>query len=556
MQSYFSSPLRVALAACILPVFLSSCSHTSSMQRDPVSPAVSSEFEAKGHLERKGKPEEVMAKAHDIPKITQGNNVLPPMPTDGALLKKYSVSAVNIPVNDLLFKLAKDANKQLDLYSGVSGVVTINALNQDLTTILKRISEQSGFLFSIEPDRIVIRPDKPFWHNYFIDYVNIKKTSSDTIDMKMSVGGAAVASGGTGTGGSSSSIQLVSEHDFWAELEGNLSRIVANEQSEQSKKPEEISSEASESHRNVVVNEEAGVIAIYGSGQTHRAVKSYLSDVIARAAKQVLIEATVVEVKLSDQYQAGIDWSSLVKASRDQGLISQTLIPTNLANESALTFNLNGINGDWSLGLKLLQEFGNTKVLSSPKIMAVNNQTALLKVVDNEVYFTIEVDREAATATSAGTTTYETEVHTVPVGFMMSVTPFVSNDDSVSLNIRPTITRIVGYANDPSPDLANAGITSRIPVIQEREMASVLRLNNKQTAVIGGLIEDANTNDKNAVPWINQVPVLGDLFSYKDDTATKSELVIFIRPVVVKKPDIDHGDLQALRTFLKTQRPQ
>ena len=186
--------------------------------------------------------------------------------------------------------------------------------------------------------------------------------------------------------------------------------------------------------------------------------------------------------------------------------------------------------------------------------MAVNNQTALLKVVNNEVYFTIEVNREAATATSAGTTTYETVVHTVPVGFMMSVTPFVSDDDSVSLNIRPTISRIVGYVNDPSPDLARENIVSQIPVIQEREMASVLKLNNMQTAVIGGLIEDTNANNKNAVPWVNDIPFLGDFFSYKDDNTTKSELVIFIRPIVVKNPDVDHGDLKSLRSFLKTSR--
>jgi general secretion pathway protein D len=188
-----------------------------------------------------------------------------------------------------------------------------------------------------------------------------------------------------------------------------------------------------------------------------------------------------------------------VKSDEGRGILGQTLIPpAGLGSNSAVAFNFTGIGGDWDLGIRMLQQFGNTKVLSSPKIMAVNNQTALLKVVNNEVYFTIEVNREAATTTSAGTTTYETEVHTVPVGFMMSVTPFVSDKDDVSLNIRPTISRIVGYVNDPSPDLARENITSRIPVIQEREMASVLKLKDNQTAVIGGLIEDSNMNDKNA----------------------------------------------------------
>ncbi|WP_373019820.1 pilus (MSHA type) biogenesis protein MshL, partial [Thiomicrorhabdus sp.] len=495
------------------------------------------------------------------PDLVSKRAVLPPKPDFQNALKKYSVSAINIPVSELLLKLAQDSGKQLDLHSGVDGAVTINAINQDLPTILKRISVQLGFLYEVTPKSIVVRPDKPYWFNYPIDYVNIQKTSKDTIDMKMSVGGAtgvATTGGSAGTGGSAANINVVSEHDFWNSLEQNLSRIVQSglKTGKGSAGAPAAAAGARGGSRvvnnNIVVNPEAGMITIFATGAEHRAVKTYLDEIMNRAEKQVMIEATVVEVELSDQYQAGIDWSTLVKSDSGNGVLGQNLITSTLSTSAAVAFDFTGVGGDWNIGLRMLQQFGNTKVLSSPKIMAVNNQTALLKVVNNEVYFTIEVNRESATTTSAGTTTYETTVHTVPVGFMMSVTPFVSDDDDVSLNIRPTISRIVGYVNDPSPDLAREDITSRIPVIQEREMASVLKLKNRQTAVIGGLIEDANSNNKNAVPWMNEIPVVGDLFSYKDDLAKKSELVIFIRPIVVKNPDLDHGDLSSLRNFLKT----
>ncbi|MBD3822789.1 MAG: pilus (MSHA type) biogenesis protein MshL, partial [Thiotrichales bacterium] len=440
----------------------------------------------------------------------------------------------------------------------VNGTVTINAINQDLPTILKRMSDQLGFLYDITADSIVVKHDEPFWKSYEVDYVNIKKVSQDTIDMKMAVGGASSLGGSaTSTGGSAANVKIEATHDFWAELEENLSRIVGAEDTNASavNAPTAV-------NKNVVLNEEAGVITIFSTGKVHKIVKDYLEKTIDRATRQVLIEATVVEVQLSDEYQAGVDWSAPIKSGGASGTIGQTLALTAYGTGSpfsgvAAPLDISFGDLDWNVAMKFLQQFGNTKVLSSPKIMAVNNQTALLKVVDNQVYFTITVNKDTTTTTGGVSTpsyTYETEVHTVPVGFMMNVTPFVGEGDSVTLNVRPTISRIIDSVQDPSPDLrlSSGLIESKIPVVQEREMSSVLKLRDKQTAIIGGLIEDSNSNEKNAVPWVNEIPLFGDLFSYKNDQARKSELIIFIRPIVVKNPDVDNGDLSLLRDFLKT----
>jgi general secretion pathway protein D len=153
---------------------------------------------------------------------------------------------------------------------------------------------------------------------------------------------------------------------------------------------------------------------------------------------------------------------------------------------------------------------------------------------------------------SAGVTTYETMVHSVPVGFMMHVTPFITDDGEISLNIRPTLSRIVSYVDDPNPELAKENIVSKVPVIQEREMDSVLRLRDKQTAIIGGLIQDTHSNQREGVPGLIDIPWVGDLFSYRDDTVQKSELIIFIRPIIINNPDIEHGDLKAMKPLLQT----
>ena len=304
----------------------------------------------------------------------------------------------------------------------------------------------------------------------------------------------------------------------------------------------------------MVVNREAGLISVKASRAKHFSVKKYIDSVVSRTTKQVLIEATVIEVELNDKYQAGVNWSAAGEAGNSIGDLSQDLLGANLSSNP--TFSLNVVASkifDFKLGIKMLQEFGDAKVLSSPKIMALNNQAAILKVVDNVVYFTIGVDIIAGTVTSNSLVTYTSTVHTVPVGFMMNMTPFISDTDDVTLKIRPTLSNIVGYVNDPNPALSQANVISRIPIIQEREMDSILKLRNNQTAILGGLIQDKHKNTRVGVPFLSSIPLLGDLFSYRTDEIKKSELIIFIRPVIIKNPDIYNGDLNHLKNFLKTQ---
>ncbi len=183
----------------------------------------------------------------------------------------------------------------------------------------------------------------------------------------------------------------------------------------------------------------------------------------------------------------------------------------------------------------MLQEFGDVKVLSSPKIMAINNQTALLKVVDNVVYFTIEAD--TVTSETLAQTTFTTTPHTVPVGFVMSVTPQISREQAVILNVRPTISRITGFVADPNPALAAEDIESLVPQIQVREMESVLRVRSGQIAVLGGLIQDSIDLQDAGIPGLTELDVVGDAFTYRNNQLKKSELVIFLRPRVVASID-------------------
>ena len=311
----------------------------------------------------------------------------------------------------------------------------------------------------------------------------------------------------------------------------------------------------------VIANPEAGVLTIRATSRQHEKIQEFLDQVLVNARRQVLIEATIAEVQLNNQYQQGIDWSLFTRGAAgfriDQGNTAPNTATPSGVNQSVFTlaYTASGINAT----IRLLESFGNVRVLSSPKLSVVNNQTAILKVVDNRVYFTISANT-VASANAPAVTTFSTTPNIVPVGFVMNVTPQIADNNTILLNVKPTLSRIIDFVNDPNPSLANpcgvgfsncniAPVTSKIPEIQTREMESLIKINSGQIAVLGGLIQDSIDDVEDTIPGLSQIPGIGTLFNQRNKINTKTELVIFLRPVVVKDPSID-GDFRAYRTML------
>ena len=290
-------------------------------------------------------------------------------------------------------------------------------------------------------------------------------------------------------------------------------------------------------------------------------MQEFLDQVLASVKRQVLIEATIAEVQLNNQYQRGIDWQRVRNLSGFGFAQASGATPAGI-NTNAFTLGFGtgpglGISGT----IRLLESFGDVRVLSSPKLSVLNNQTAILKVVDNLVYFTVTASTTTA-ANSPAVTTFNTTVNSVPVGFIMAVVPQISENDTVLLNIRPTISRKLTDIADPNPSLANPcgipvpaagcnipGISSLIPVIQTREMESVMRVQSGQTAVLGGLMQDSVTNVEDTIPGVRNVPGVGQLLAQRKDLNQKTELVIFLRPTVIRDTSMD-GDYSRLRDLV------
>jgi general secretion pathway protein D len=265
------------------------------------------------------------------------------------------------------------------------------------------------------------------------------------------------------------------------------------------------------------------------------------------ARRQVMIEATIVEVRLSDNYKQGINWSAMIKANGNQFKLVQSSagLPTNVGN-GVFGIITNPTASSINQQVSLLESFGNVKVLSSPKLSVLNNQTAIIKVVENLVYFTITGGTTIATSGGTTTTPTTSTPNILPVGFTMSVTPQISESDVVLFNLKPSISRLVQLIPDPT------NIANKIPQTQTRELESVMRIENNQIAVMGGLMQDEANNLTDAIPGLSNIPLAGELFKQRNDTTTKTELVIFLRPIVIKDASIT-GDFSAYRDMLPDQ---
>lgn len=595
------------------------------------------------------------AVAGDIPKPVQQTQLLAP-PKAAPKAETYSVVVNNVSAQELLFALARDARINVDIHPGISGTISLNAIDQTLPQILTRISKQIDMRWELDGPNLAVMPDSPFLRNYKIDYVNVSRESQSNISTSTQIASTGSRSSGntTGAGGNNSSttINNTANNRFWETLIQNLRDILretdkmvsdcqqgdqaagaspapaapaaapaaspaapaptANASTSNSSKPCLFRESAS-----VISNPESGLVAVRATSRQHEKVQEFIDQVMNSVRRQVMIEATIVEVELNDGYQSGVDWQKLALGSgftfrqntngidlsgannplpdaTRSALISSIMGDTNLTvqqrsnmveqiapgmgtllvdatgnlvaagtpgakvqpNTSAFSsqgqgFTLGYANNQQFAGaVKLLSTFGNVKVLSSPRLSVMNNQSAVLRVVSNEVYFTIGA--QTTTNNSFSSTTYTSTPNTVAVGFVMSVMPQIDDNKTITLSLRPSISRITSYVKDPNPDLARVGVSSLIPVIQTREVESIMKIPSGQIAVLGGLMQEQAEKTTQGLPGLSSLPMVGNVFSNRNDTVRKTELIVFMRPIIIKDASLD-GDYQSLRDRMPDQ---
>ncbi len=550
------------------------------------------------------------------PYMSNAADKLKPMP-----LVSVSVNQT-VPVKDVLYEAAEQADYDLELDPRIQGSIIITVRNKPFDEVIDRICESAGLRYKFSDDSVKIELDTPYHEIYKVNYLSFVRKNTSSISNDVAVVSGEGADTGSKFKAENSSeadywgelttnlTQIIESNreaqnlrtkkdpkitaatDNAAPVEpvllkadGEIAESGAagdsGDTNVQVSAPnavlrveplptDEEDANASSSTEDPFaprfsINKQAGVISVFGNERLQKKVASYLEAIRRATTAQVLIEAKVLEVGLNDEFAAGIDWAA-TNIFGKQALVSVDSAGDSLApvfstpSNPSLGAVAQYISGDLTAAVQALQRYGTVHALASPRLTVLNNQSAVLNVAKNQVYFEISIDTSSDNGTV--TTTVDSNIRNVPEGVLINVQPSIDIENrTVSMSVRPTVTRIVDYVNDPGATIAaaQAGLNtlqSPIPVVNVQEFDSVIEVASGQPIVMGGLIQDKTTSTQNAVPVLGEMPLVGGLFRNQLDNVQKTELVVFMKATIVDgNNNISTTDKDMYRGFSQDRRP-
>lgn len=468
-----------------LPLFfvLVSCKDLSKydLDFDTKSKISRTEIEKKMSRSAKKESENRNQDKSQPPQLSQIIMSASPPKIGGGKTISFSVTD-QVPLKDALIELGRVSEIDVDIDSRIEGGINLNATNRPLREVVERIAKLGNLRYSFDKNVLHFEVDGPYSKNYFVDYLS----------------GASL----------------------WNDVESNITSILNNQSSSRSGQ--------SGASSNFSSNKSAGIITVFANNKEHEEISEYLNDVMINSSAQVLIEAKVVEVNLTDKYSTGINWSWLGSNKSNTKKMSGSY---GYESTAPLTMVLNGVFGnDIDVSISALEEFGTTKTLSSPRIHAINNQEASLTFSNKLIYFEVESDTVVANgdAVEASKSVNSTIVEK-DIGLELMITPSINlSTRDVTLKIEPKISDKFG---DPVTDPANEN--NKIPIIQSRELSTIAKIKSGNVIVIGGLMEDKTTNKDNGIPFINRIPVIGWFFKSVSKEVDITETVIFVKATII-----------------------
>lgn len=531
----------------------------------------------------------------------------------------------NVPLRDVLFELAKQADLDLEMDPNITGSIIMTARNKPLDSVIQRISKLAGLRYELDGKSLRVENDYPYQKTYRMPYLNILRSSATNVTTSVEISGSQGegTSGNTNTG-SNYTMDTTSEGDFWTEINNSIEHILSEDVNASLSKTQadpDISVSVSQpapvagtsgntppsarlnvqslptsggSQTNIrrggqggaqggalaatySINRQSGLLTIYAPERQQKKIRNFLNDLKQQATSQVLIEAKVLEVRLSDEYSAGINWSALIEGPGS--LVTDTSFfnpggasrPT-LTPDVTYNFNISAAVDNVSVFVDAISRFGTVRALASPRITVLNNQPAMLNVTESRVYFDIDVDSEND-ENFAGqdrvTIEIDSETFSVPEGVLINVIPSIDHEsNSTMLVLKPTVTRVVGFVENPASaaavaivegDIGNelADVSTTVPELSVQEFDSVINLRSGEVAVLGGLLEDRLESDREGVPIASEIPFFGNLFRAQGDKIEKSELVILIKTTILDSASgtVHDTDRELYKQFARDRRP-
>ncbi|MDX1594927.1 MAG: pilus (MSHA type) biogenesis protein MshL [Gammaproteobacteria bacterium] len=471
------------------------------------------------------------------PEVTAA--LLPPLaapaPADG---ERFDVAVAGAPAEAFFMGLVEGTPQNMVVHPDVTGTIHLTLKDVTLLEVLETVRDVYGYDFRRTRSGFMILPPRMQSRIFYVSYLDVVRSGQSRT--RVSSGrsqnqdsGPGVRNRDTSSTRSGSDVETNSKSAFWDELENGLNAIVGDG-------PE----------RSVILNRQAGLVVVRAMPEELREVGDYLVQLRSALYRQVILEAKILEVVLDDGFQSGINWSLIGNDGSAGHVGGSTLFDTDsarirsdlLGQSIGLDGGVPGVDfstsafggtfalalnvGDFSAFIELLQTQGDVRVLSSPRVSTVNNQKAVIKVGSDEYFITdVDVDRDE----NGTTTTFE--VNPFFSGIALDVTPSIDEGGGVVLHIHPSITEV----SDQTKSFIVNGEDQQLPLAftQVRESDSIVRARSGQVVVLGGLMQELSRATQAATPGLGEVPVLGSLFRHDRQSATRTELVILLRPLVV-----------------------
>ncbi|MCP3698724.1 MAG: pilus (MSHA type) biogenesis protein MshL [Aliivibrio sp.] len=451
-------------------------------------------------------------------------------------VKRFRIKANGVNAKAFFTSLVKGTEYSVVIHPAVSGRITMNVNNVTLDEVLSSVEDLYGYEI-VKSDKILqVYPATIRTETIPVDYLQLtrKGRSLTTITTGSITNSDNASSSGNNDNSSSSSsssssatggteIETTSESDFWKELEVAISVMIGNGPG-----------------RSVVVSPQASVVTITASPEELRKVNTFLAKSHKRLQRQVILEAKLLEVTLSDGYQQGINWTNLTAsiggtnitfgqtAGTTAGVLpGMDAIGTLLGGQT----NIKISDGNFDAVLSFMDTQGDLNVLSSPRVTAANNQKAVIKVGRDEYYVT-----EVSSVTGSGDNSNASpEVTLTPFfsGISLDVTPQIDDKGNVMLHVHPSVIDVENEIKEI--DLGDVGGVLQLPLAKSsiRESDSVIRAKSGDVVVIGGLMKSQTVDQVSKVPFLGDIPALGYLFRNVSKLTQKTELVILLKPTVV-----------------------
>ena len=448
----------------------------------------------------------------------------------------FSLTLRDEEISQVFLALSRQIPYSIVVDPEVKGKVTMDLKKVTLKEVLDTLTSFLGLAYEIKGGIIRVSVPREDTRVFTLNYVTATRKGTGKLQAVTGVSGYQASGGGSredAKGGST--IETGPDTaDLWKEIEAGLKTMVSKE-------------------GKLVINKLANTVLVTDLPINLKRIAEFLERIEGSVQRQVMIQAKIVEVALSDQYKMGLNWSAIGRLGSISGALSGGINIAQYLGTGTGVFQFGVSSQDFTALLDAMAQQGQINILSSPKISTLNNQKAVIKVGRDEVFFEpiYKQDVNPSTGLPTGTQSLTSVLpKTVTVGIVLDVTPQISPDGYITMNIHPSITELVRVQEFR----VKGDLYATAPVIDIRETDTVVRAKDGQTIIIAGMMQDKKKESKTKVPFLGDIPFLGNLFSKTEEEKQKTELVILLTPTILVGKRIEDLSREELRRLEEIKR--